>query len=298
MTEAVDFQIRRPVLIARPGARAQLLEEALANHGYATVMLGVMTLDPVTPDPEDVLRWCRQPPDWVICISPTAVTRWAEEVGDRGHRLCRAGVHWAATGSSTQELIAEHFGRTSLAPEPDNEEEGTSASEALLALPEFQDMTGQQILIVSGHGGRPLLEETLRARGGEVNILPLYERNLHNPTFEGQRYLEAGNYAAMIVTSREQLDHLKDWCGAIAFRRPLIVSSRRLAEHAAEQGYQRIVIARDATPGALASAMVRRAAHCDTADADDADDRQIDDDFGNDEVQQDDAPDSDKASDS
>lgn len=297
MSDVVDFQIRRPVLIARPGARAQLLEEALANHGYATVMLGVMTLDPLTPDREDILHWCRQPPHWVICISPTAVTRWAEEVGDRGHRLQRSAVQWAATGSSTQELIEEHFSRQAVAPEPDSEEEGTSASEALLALPEFQDMTGQQVLIVSGHGGRPLLEETLRARGGELHILPLYERNLHNPTFEGQRYLEAGNYAAMIVTSREQLDHLKDWCGVAAFKRPLIVSSRRLAEHAAEQGYQRIVIARDATPGALASAMVRRAAHCDTAE-DDAGDQQIDDDFGNDEVQQDGAPDSDKASDS
>ena len=297
MSDTVDFHIRRPVLIARPGARAQLLEEALANHGYATVMLGVMTLDPLTPDREDILRWCRQPPDWVICISPTAVTRWAEEVGDRGHRLRRSGVQWAATGSSTQALIEEHFGRQAVAPEPDSEEEGTSASEALLALPEFQDMTGQQIVIVSGHGGRPLLEETLRARGGELHTLLLYERHLHNPTFEGQRYLEAGNYAAMILTSREQLDHLKDWCGVAAFRRPLIVSSRRLAEHAAEQGYQRIVIARDATPGALASAMVRRAAYGDTVEKDTGD-QQIDDDFGNDEVRQDDAPDSDKASDS
>ena len=297
MTEALDFQIRRPVLIARPGARAQLLEEALANHGYATVMLGVMTLDPLTPDPEEVLHWCRQPPDWVICISPTAVVRWAEEVGDRGHRLCRPGVHWAATGASTAELIAEHFERKSVAPDPEIEDEGISASEALLALPEFQDMTGQQILIVSGRGGRPLLEETLRARGGELHILPLYERNLHNPTFQGQRYLEMGNYAAMIVTSREQLDHLQDWCGPTAFLRPLIVSSRRLAERAAEQGYKRIVIARDATPSALASAMIRRAAHCDTAEAD-VDDQRIDDDFGNDEVQQDDAPDSDKANDS
>lgn len=295
MTEAVDFQIRRPVLIARPGARARLLEEALAGHGYATVMLGVMTLDPVVPDPEDVLRWCRQPPDWVIGISPTAVARWAEEVGDRGHRLCRKGVSWAATGDSTAELIAEHFGRRAIVPELDTEEEGASASEALLARPELQDMSGRQVLIVSGRGGRPLLEETLRARGGELHVLPLYERNLHDPTVEGQRYLELGNYAAMIVTSREQLDHLKEWCGETAFRRPLIVSSRRLAERAAEQGYQRIVMARDATPNALASAMVRRAARYEAADMNGQ--QHIDDDFDNDEVQQDDAPDFDRASD-
>ena len=282
MTKAVDYKIQRPVLVARPGARAQLLEEALAEYGYATVMLGVMTLDAVEPAPEDVLRWCRQPPDWVVCISPTAVARWAEEVGDRGHRLCRKQVRWAATGSSTAELIREHFKREALAPDPESEEESFSASEALLALPELQEMSGQQVLIISGQGGRPLLEETLRSRGGDVHVLPLYERNLHHPTVEGQRYLEAGNFAAMIVTSQEQLDHLEAWCGEMAFRRPLIVSSRRLAQRAAEQGYQRIIMARDATPGALASAMIRQVIHSDAADARPR--QQTDDGFGNGEV--------------
>lgn len=51
-------------------------------------------------------------------------------------------------------------------------------SEALLALPEFQDIKDKKIIIFRGNEGRMLLYETLKARAASVTLCETYQRTL------------------------------------------------------------------------------------------------------------------------
>ncbi|MFO7641606.1 MAG: uroporphyrinogen-III synthase, partial [Candidatus Competibacteraceae bacterium] len=84
-------------------------------------------------------------------------------------------------------------------------------SEALLALPRFQRVTGQRIVIVRGEGGRDLLATTLAARGGRVVSAKVYrrERPAITPAPLLKRW-EKGEIGAVVVTSNESLRNLFD----------------------------------------------------------------------------------------
>lgn len=51
-------------------------------------------------------------------------------------------------------------------------------SEGLLALPQFQQLAGKDIVIIKGVGGRTLLNETLTTRGANVYSIDVYRRDL------------------------------------------------------------------------------------------------------------------------
>ncbi|VEB39673.1 uroporphyrinogen-III synthase [Chromobacterium violaceum] len=69
-----------------------------------------------------------------------------------------SGKRLACVGAASARRLADLSGRPVLHPT------AGSDSEALLALPELADASGQRWLIVRGQGGRPLLADTLAAR--------------------------------------------------------------------------------------------------------------------------------------
>lgn len=242
-----------PVLIARPGARAEALVAALAAKGHACESLDIMTLTPVAPSAALTATCLGQPPDWLIFISPMAASRWLEEARAQlgaGMKAWHNTVRLAATGQSTAEVIHEALGVMPITPESAMH----SASEGLLALPALAVVDAQHVVLVSGEGGRPVLRETLSARGAFVTSLPLYRRCLRPPVAAARERLAQGAFAALIITSAEQLNYLGTWYSKETLRRPLIVSSERLAECAHPLGFTCIEMAADATPQALADA--------------------------------------------
>lgn len=244
------------VLIARPGARAHALVQALASKGYACQQLDIMRLQPLEPTAAQVSECLVQPPDGLICISPTAAQRWLAVA--RAH-LGAAMATWhhtvqlAATGASTAEVLHTALGQAPWVPERSS---AYSASEALLALPVFQSVRSQHIVLASGEGGRQLLKDTLTERGARVTTLPLYRRCLQAPDAAAAMVLSQGLFSALIVTSAEQLDYLSSWYSKATIQRPLVVSSTRLSACASEYGFNCVQVADDATPHALANATV------------------------------------------
>lgn len=245
------------VLIARPGARAAALNHALAQHGFTPANLDAMSLVPLMP-PETLSRFLftsdagRAPAiDMVVCVSPYAAHRLATYLSPRPDWMAQARL--VATGRSTQQSLAslfDHASREILVPCPGE----WSASEGLLANPQLQKLTGQSILLARGEGGRKSLVNAFKERGANVHEAVLYRRAMQTPPSLERAWLLNGEYSALIVTSAEQLGHLVQWCSDKSLARPLVVSSPRLEYLAVEKGFQRVLMAGDATPNALANA--------------------------------------------
>lgn len=245
-----------PVLIARPGARAQALEQALTAAAFSCQQLDIMRLQPLDPTTAQLSACLVQPPDWLICISPTAAQRWltvAQAHLGAALKTWHHTIQLAATGPSTANVLTVALGQAVWVPESTLD---YSASEALLALPALQSMQAQHVVLASGEGGRQLLKETLVERGAQVTTLPLYRRCLQAPNAAAAQALLNGQFSALIVTSAEQLDYLSTWYSKITIQRPLVVSSERLSARASAYGFNCVQVADDATPHALANATI------------------------------------------
>ncbi|MBU1224940.1 MAG: uroporphyrinogen-III synthase [Gammaproteobacteria bacterium] len=129
-------------------------------------------------------------------------------------------------------------------------------SEALLALPQLQDMAGKRVVIVRGVGGRALLADTLTARGAEVHFLECYRRV--RPQVDAAPLLarwQAGGIDAVTVTSAETLRNLAALLGEagapLLAGTPLFAPHEKIAEAARRFGIARVI----ATPGGDAGLM-------------------------------------------
>lgn len=159
-------------------------------------------------------------------------------------------IQIAAVGSATACALSDHGLEPTLVPE-------RMDSEGLLALPELLEVTGRSVYILRGNAGRELLQQTLHARGAEVHPIEVYRRALP------QRRTAAANLVGgwdrlvdvVIATSNAILDNLFTLLGDAGAERlratPLIVISRRMAEHAAQCGCAHIHVADSARDGDL-----------------------------------------------
>ncbi|EKJ3744290.1 uroporphyrinogen-III synthase [Salmonella enterica subsp. enterica serovar Infantis] len=134
-------------------------------------------------------------------------------------------------------------------------------SEALLQLPELQNIAGKRALILRGNGGRELLGETLTARGAEVSFCECYQRcaKHYDGAEEAMRWHTRG-VTTLVVTSGEMLQRLwsltPEWYREHwLLRCRLLVVSERLAHLARELGWQDIKVADNADNDALLRAL-------------------------------------------
>ncbi|MBB3190239.1 uroporphyrinogen-III synthase [Halomonas cerina] len=242
-----------PVLITRPGKRARALAAAIEAHGFRVVRLEPLELVPLPETPAMRMAWLdldqfRR----VVVVSPFAAECLADAL-DRYWPQLPVGVDYYAVGAATAATLHHHLGVRVHVPPADGED----TSEALLALPSLKAPAGERVLLVAGEGGRSLLADTLAARGARLTRLAVYRRVTRPPSPADRQRLEAGAYRALVVSSGEILEHLARWCTEAALNQPLIVSSRRLATLAGQQGFRFPVVASGATPVALAAAVAR-----------------------------------------
>ena len=181
--------------------------------------------------------------DAAIFISRNAVRRALALIDRR-----RDGKPWpahlqvATVGSGSREELAARGFSGVIAPG------AQSDSEALLALREFSDVAGKRIAIFRGEGGRRLLGDTLAARGALVEHAACYRRT---PPAAGAALLasawEGGKVDAVTLSSGEGLASLLAMLGAGDPGRlagtALFVPHARVADEAARQGLERVIVA-------------------------------------------------------
>jgi uroporphyrinogen-III synthase len=213
------------VLVTRPAAQAAVLAARIRALGGDAQQLPAIEIRPLTAS-VSVAH------DLVIFVSVNAVEHGS-------HLILRTGnLRIAAIGRATAAALAAADLAADIVPEHG------FTSEALLAHPQLTLTSGARILIVRGHGGRDLLQQTFASQGFAVDVLDVYERVL--PTLEAGRRDEleslwsADGVDVVTITSVETLSNLLSLLSErgrdLLRTTPLVVPSPRIKEAAAEMG--------------------------------------------------------------
>jgi uroporphyrinogen-III synthase len=216
---------------SQPGADRQAGE--LRAEGYDVLVAPVLQIVPTDERPP------RELPDVVIFVSEQAVRHCG------ALDFCRRADVFAV-GARTRQALAER-GVDAVSPEQ-------ATSEGLLALPELRRLDNRIVLIVSGEGGRSLLQDELNERGARVLMFRCYRRQAATPL-----EIDASCVDAIVAASGEGLARaLEVWRAAGgAPSVPVLVPSHRVAEEARRAGCPRVVECAGADTRAILSALER-----------------------------------------
>ncbi len=143
-----------------------------------------------------------------------------------------------AVGIQTQRAL-ERLGVASQTP-------SQASSEGLVKA--LGDVAGRTVLIVSGRGGRDVLQSELASRGASVERLDVYERAPLTPVG-----LVAGSIDAIVVSSGDGFEYaVQVWFAAGGSRDvPVLVPSSRVAAFAPKLGMRNIHNCRGADSDAV-----------------------------------------------
>lgn len=244
------------VVVTRPAHQAERLCRLIEAQGGTVICFP--TLEILAPrDPAAILRIIERLGEYDVAIftSPNAV-EWALTP-----ILARRGMppdlKMAAVGKGSARAL-ECFGVVvDWAPVTG------FGSEALLSMSGLQDVTGLNIVIFKGEGGRELLGETLEKRGARLSYVEVYRRS--RPKADPDRLLcrwRRGEIHAVTATSTESLRNLFEMIGEVGQQwlrdTPLVIISERTRQAARGMGFNRSpVIAGEASDEAIVEALLQ-----------------------------------------
>lgn len=236
----------------RPQNQHAGMRRAAAALGARCFALSTLRL--AASDDRDALRealGC----DRILATSPAAV-RFADAALPL---LSAAGKQWFAIGGGTASALRRCGVANVHLPE------GRADSEALLAHSALQRLRGQRVGLVTAPGGRGLLEKALRERGARPCLAHVYRRESCRIGDARRAALAAlPARSALLVSSGEALQSLWQQLDAPGRkdlqRRLAVASSPRLAGLLREHGFARVLVAADARPASLLSALARHVA--------------------------------------
>jgi uroporphyrinogen-III synthase len=244
------------VLVTRPAQQADSLCELIRQQGGTAIRFPVLAIRPPA-DPKNLRQVIDQLHefDWAVFISANAVSRTLEHIP--GKHGWPKSVRIAVIGKRS----AEELKRFGLAADLFPQHEFNS--EALLALPDMQEVGGQRMVIFRGNGGREMLADTLRKRGARVEYAEAYRRV--RPNADSSELLQRwrqGLVNIVPVHSAESLRNLVEMLGkageSLLTGTQLLVVSERMLALAEELGfrYPPPLVAENATDKAVVDALL------------------------------------------
>jgi uroporphyrinogen-III synthase len=224
------------VLVTRPRDQAEALARLIKAEGGEAIRFPVIEI--AEPQNSEALHAVIDRLDQfslAIFISPNAVSRGMKAVQTR-RGAWPAPLRVACVGrGSAREL--KHFPVAHVITPPDQFD-----SEALLALPELQSVSGSRIVIFRGEGGRELLGDTLKARGAIVEYAECYRRQ--RPAVDVAPLLQRltrHEIDIVSITSVDGLNNLLDMLGPAGkkflLQTPFVVIGPRQALACRERGF-------------------------------------------------------------
>ncbi|OHC64134.1 MAG: uroporphyrinogen III synthase [Rhodocyclales bacterium GWA2_65_20] len=230
----------RHIVVTRPAGQAAHLAEALVALGAKPVLFPVLAIFDVEDEgPLLDIATRLDEFDWAAFVSPNAVEKALGRI--LAHRKWPAHLRVATVGKSSERALAAFGLRDVTAPAERFD------SEALVALPELQDMQGRKVVIFRGDGGRELLGDTLKARGASVEYVACYRRGM--PALDPaplHKLWRDGRLDAVTVTSSEGLRNLHELVGKLGQawlrKTPTFVPHQRIFEQARTLGLHDVVL--------------------------------------------------------
>jgi uroporphyrinogen-III synthase len=227
------------VLVTRPAHQAAHLINEIKKKGGNPVLFPVLEISD-TNNPQPLLKVISRLDefDLAIFVSPNAVDK-AVPLVQQAHRTLPPNLKIAVVGEGSANKLRQYGIKNIIVPSSRYD------SEALLGMPELQQVLDKNIVIFRGNDGRKLLGETLIQRGAHLEYIECYRRD--KPKIEVSPLLDSwSNNAlhAVTVTSSEGLHNLFDMIGRVGQqllkKTPLFTAHERIACVAKELGLTNI----------------------------------------------------------
>lgn len=184
------------VLVARPFEQAAGLAQPLAELGAEVLVQPAIEISPPSDwGPVDAALGRLAEFDWLVFSSSNGVRFLLDRLEAAGRDMrSLAGLRLAAIGPGTADALAEYHLRADLVPQ---EYRAESLAAALSG-----DAAGKRFLLARASRGREVLAEQLRAAGGAVQQIVVYQStDVAQPDSEIARRLAAGRIDWVAVTS-------------------------------------------------------------------------------------------------
>ena len=238
------------VLVTRPAHQAENLSHLIEEQAGVAVRfptLAIAALDDSCTIQNTLAHLDRY--QWLVFVSANAVTM--HSYYSDGVKMERfKPVPIAAIGKATALALAQAGLPVDLVPESGYN------TEALLAMPQMQQMKGQSCLIIRGEGGREELATTLRSRGATVEYLDVYKRII--PALDSSQVsllLAQDKLDVITATSGDALQNLlimlEEKNHQQLLEVPLVVISNRIGQIAANMGFKRIAVTSSPSDAAI-----------------------------------------------
>ena len=219
------------ILIIRTEPAAGEMVARLRAFGWEAVALPLLRVRPLVLAPGDEKQLQGGGRFDVVVVVSAHAARLFLQIGGTG----AIGACWLAVGKATAApLIAAGIAcRT-----PDQ----PLGSEALLALPELDEaqITGRKVLLLQGDNARTLLADRLQERGAVVEAVSLYAREKNPLSEQIIKETLAAPWSLAVIGSGELLRALAAHRNLIAQTWPILAPSSRIADLAAEYGFNQV----------------------------------------------------------
>ncbi|MDH5325394.1 MAG: uroporphyrinogen-III synthase [Gammaproteobacteria bacterium] len=191
------------IVVTRPAGQSQALCDRLRRSGASVLEFPVMTI--VATEVTGFQHTLEQLTgfDLAIFISANAVRYACKHIP-----RFPASLKVAAVGQASARALQEQGVNVDIFPKD------VYNSEALLQLAPLQNVSGKNIVIFRGQGGRELLAQTLQQRGANVVYAEVYRRDKpQTPATALLDLWKKKQLDAIVITSNEGLQNLYDMVG-------------------------------------------------------------------------------------
>lgn len=244
------------VLIIRPQEQGVALCQELQQRGIECIHHPLFDISPIEIEHELFhLSPNNDKVDIIIAVSQYAV-QFCDQLLRQKKQSWPSNTRYFAIGQKTAQLLSKLSQQQVDYPQ-------VSDSEHLLENTELSAVSGLNIVILRGNGGRELIAETLRDRGANVVYKEVYQRVPRafyaesNVTLWQDRQIES-----IVVTSYEQLELLVSQLPALyhnwLFALSIYVPSERIARLAQGAGFRNTITVGSASNSDLVAALQPR----------------------------------------